>query len=338
DYSCGGAESETTLRRNRTAFAEIGFRPRVLRGVGTPDTSTSVLGQALAMPVLLAPVGSIATFHPDGALACARVATAAGTGTFVGTLSHPAVEEVRAGSTAPLFFQLYVYGDRSWLAALVARVERAGYAAICVTADVAAYGRRERDLHNRYFPRQSAERPNLGDGVHVPDTVNRDDYNAALTWEDVAWLRSVTRLPIMIKGIMTGEDATLAVQAGADLVYVSNHGGRQLDHLPSTVEILPEVCGAVGDRAQIVLDGGIMRGTDVVKCLALGATAVSIGKLMTWGLAAGGEDGLRRTLELLHTEIRTTMANLGAATVADLHPGMLRPVSATAGSAWPADL
>lgn len=338
DYSCGGADSETTLRRNRTAFAEIAFRPRVLRGVGNPDTSTTVLGQPLALPVLLAPVGSIATFHPDGALACARVATEVGTGAFVGTLSHPSIEEVRAGSSAPLFFQLYVYGDRTWMEALLARVEAAGYAGICLTVDISAYGRRERDLHNKYFPRQSAERPNLGVGALVPDIVNCDDYNAALTWDDVSWLRSMTRLPIMVKGIMTAEDAALAVDHGADLVYVSNHGGRQLDHLPSTVEVLPEVCDAVRGRAEVLLDSGIMRGTDVVKALALGATAVSIGKLMAWGLAGGGEAGLRRTLQLLQTEIRTAMANLGVATIGNLNPMLLRPVSAAAGSAWPADL
>ena len=338
DYSCGGAESETTLRRNRTAFAEVAFRPRVLRGVGVPETATTVLGLPLALPVLLAPIGSIATFHPDGALACARVASAAGTGAFVGTLSHPAIEVVKAGSTAPLFFQLYVYGDRSWLEALLQRVERAGYAAICVTVDVSAYGRRERDLHNRYFPRQTAELPNLGVGALVPDIVNRDEFNAALTWEDIAWLRSRTRLPLMVKGIMTGEDAALAVEHGADVVYVSNHGGRQLDHLPATIEVLPEIRDAVGGQAEILLDGGVVRGTDVVKALASGASAVAIGKLMAWGLAAGGEDALRRTLHLLQTEIRTTMANLGVNRISDLDPSLLRPVSGAAGAAWPADL
>lgn len=337
DYSSGGAESEATLRRNRTAFAEWAFRPRVLRGVGEPSTCTDLLGHQLELPVLLAPIGSIATFHPDGALACAHVASGAGTAAFVGTLAHPALEVVRVGSSAPLFFQLYVYGGRDWLDQLVGRVEAAGFEAICVTVDVAAYGRRERDLHNRYFPRQSVERPNLGGGSEMPEIVNRDGYNAALSWDDLAWLRRRTRLPLMVKGVMTGEDAAIAVDHGIDIVYVSNHGGRQLDHALASLEVLPEVVAAVDGRAQVILDSGIMRGTDVVKALALGAQAVAIGKLMAWGLAAGGEPGLRRTLELLQTEMATTMANLGAHSVAELHPGLLRRVSPTSALAWPVE-
>ncbi|WP_158657501.1 alpha-hydroxy acid oxidase [Blastococcus saxobsidens] len=338
DYSCGGAESETTLRRNRTAFAELAFRPRVLMGAGQPDTSATFLGRLLALPVLLAPVGSIATFHPDGALACARVAADAGTGAFVGTLSHPALEVVRSGSTAPLFFQLYVYGDRGWLRDLVSRVEAAGYQGICVTVDVSAYGRRERDLHNRYFPRQSVERPNLGASTDVPGMVHRDAYNAALTWDDLAWLRGVTRLPLIVKGIMSSDDAAIAADHGVDVVYVSNHGGRQLDHALASIDVLPEVVSAVDGRAEVVLDSGIMRGSDVVKALALGARAVAIGKLMAWGLSAGGEAGLLRTLQLLQTEMATTLTNLGVRSVSELHPDLLRRVSPSAASAWPADL
>jgi isopentenyl diphosphate isomerase/L-lactate dehydrogenase-like FMN-dependent dehydrogenase len=338
DYSCGGAESETTLRRNRSSFAELAFRPRVLAGVGRPDTGTSLLGHPLALPVVLAPIGSITTFHPDGALACARVAADAGSGAFVGTLAHPALEAVRAGSTAPLFFQLYVYGDRGWLQQLLRRVESAGYQAICVTVDVSAYGRRERDLHNRFFPRQSVERPNLGASTDVPELVHRDVYNAALTWDDVAWLRNATRLPVMVKGIMTGEDAAIAADHGVDVVYVSNHGGRQLDHALASIDVLPEVVAAVDGRAEVILDSGIMRGTDVVKALALGARAVAIGKLMAWGLAAGGEAGLLRTLDLLRTEIVTTLTNLGVRSLGELGPHLLQRVSPGAASVWPADL
>lgn len=337
DYSSGGAESETTLKRNRAAFSAAAFRPRVLRGSGRPDLSTTFLGHRLSLPVLLAPVGSIATFHPDGALACARVAEAHGTGAFVGTLSAPSLEVVRQGSQAPLFFQVYVYGDRSWLGDLVHRVEAAGYQGLCITVDVAAYGRRERDLSNRYFPRQSVERPNLGGGTLVPDMVNRDDFNAAFTWDDVAWLRTITSLPILIKGILDRDDAVLAVENGVDAVYVSNHGGRQLDHAPSSFEVLPEVVEAVDGRAQVILDSGIMRGTDVVKCLAMGATAVSIGKLMCWGLAAGGDAGLKRVLELLTEEMTVTMSNLGVGSTSELTPHHLRPTQiAFSEHVWPA--
>lgn len=336
DYSSGGAESETTLRRNRAAFSTATFRPRVLRGAVRPDIGTTLLGHRLALPVLLAPVGSIATFHPDGALACARVAQAKGTGAFVGTLSAPSLEAVREGSQAPLIFQVYVYGDRDWLQDLVHRVEAAGYQALCVTVDVAAYGRRERDLRNRYFPRQSVERPNLGAGTSVPDMVNRDDFNAAFTWGDLAWLRTITRLPILIKGILDAEDAVLAVENGVDAVYVSNHGGRQLDHAPSSFEVLPEIVDAVGGRAEVVLDSGIMRGTDVVKCLAMGASAVCIGKLMCWGLAAGGEAGLARVLDLLGEEMTVTLSNLGVRSASELAPQHLRPTQIpTPQNVWP---
>ena len=336
DYSCGGADSETTLRRNRLSFSELAFRPRVLTGPGHPGTGTTLLGHHLELPVLLAPIGTITTFHPDGALACARAAQDAGTGAFVGTLSHPALEVVRAGSRAPLFFQLYVYGNRDWLQRLVERVEGAGYQGLCVTVDVSAYGRRERDLHNQYFPRQHDERPNLGTSTGVAEMVHQEAYNAALTWDDLAWLREVTRLPLMVKGVMTQEDAVIAADHGIDVVYVSNHGGRQLDHAPASIDVLPEIVTAVKGRVEIVLDSGIMRGTDVVKALALGARAVAIGKLMAWGLAAGGESGLLRVLELLRTEMAITMANLGVRSVEELHPGLLQRVSAAAGSAWPA--
>lgn len=335
DYSCGGADSETTLRRNRSAFDHTSFRPRVLGGVGKPDVSTSFLGHRLSLPVMLAPVGSIARFHPDGALACARVAARAGTASFVGTLASPSLEDVKAGADCPLVFQLYVYGNRTWTERLVRRVEEAGYSAICLTVDLAAYGRRERDLHNRFFPRESIERPNLGAAHEAAELVVRDEYNAAFSWKDLAWLREITDLPLILKGILSPEDAALAVEHGANAVYVSNHGGRQLDHAPAAIEVLTEVVEAVGGRAEVVADSGFMRGTDVVKALAMGARAVVIGKLMVWGLAAGGEEGLLRTLDLLKTEIATTAANVGAGCVADLNSRNLRPSLPPDSSPWP---
>lgn len=337
DYSRGGADSETTLRRNRSAFDHMAFRPRVLRGVGKPDVSTTVLGHRLDLPVMLAPVGSIARFHPDGALACARVAERAGSASFVSTLASPSLEEVGASANCPLTLQLYMYGNRSWTERLVRRIEQAGYSALCLTVDLAAYGRRERDLHNRFFPRESIERPNLGSDYEATSLIVRDEYNASFSWEDLTWLRNITDLPLMIKGILSPEDAELAIEHGVNVVYVSNHGGRQLDHAPSAIEVLPEIVDAVAGRAEVIVDSGFMRGTDVVKALAMGARAVSVGKLMAWGLAAGGEGGLLRTLELLKTEISGTMANVGARSVADLSPESLRPSPPPGSAPWPVD-
>lgn len=332
-YSCGGAESETTLRRNRSAFEYIALRPRILQGVGRPDTSTSFLGQNLSLPVMLAPVGSPSHFDPDGALACARAGERAGTGTFVGTLSTPSMEDVRAGADGPLFFQLYVRGDRDWLENIVRRAERAGYEGICLTADSTAYGRRERDLHNRFFPRERGNRPNLGEGII--SAADRGDYQAELTWDDVAWLREATKLPLMVKGILSPEDAEAAVERGVDVVYVSNHGGRQLDHGPATIEVLPEIAQGVAGRARVLVDSGFMRGTDIIKALALGADAVCIGKLMTWGLGAGGVAGLERVLELLQTELRIAMTNIGVKSIADIGPHCIRPTNPPLPDPWP---
>lgn len=338
DFSCGGSESETTLRRNRAAFESIAFRPRVLRDVRRIDTSATFLGHRLALPVTLAPIGSIARFDPDGALAAARAAERAGTASFVGGVSAPSLEEVRAGSACPLIFQLYVRGDREWLGRLIRRAEAAGYDALCLTLDSAVYGRRERDLHNRFFPREGRERPNiegLPAGEGAPDPV---DYQAALTWDDVDWLVTSSRLPLVLKGILTPEDAELAVDHGAAFVHVSNHGGRQLDHAPATIEVLPEIVDAVRGRADVILDSGIMRGSDVVKALCLGARVVAIGKLTTWGLAAGGVEALVRTLDILRTEIGITMAQIGARSVDELDRTAVRSVQPPPAAPWPVGL
>lgn len=336
DYSCGGADSETTLRRNRSAFDHVAFNPRVLGGKGRPSLSTTFLGHRLELPIMLAPVGSIGHFHTDGALACARTAERAGTAAFVGTLASPPLEEVRAGTGGMLFFQLYVYGDRHRTEQLVKRAELAGYSGICVTVDLAAYGRRERDLHNRFSSRESVGRPNLDPGKGADSTLC-DTYNARFSWGDVAWLRELTDLPIILKGILNARDAELAAEFGADVVYVSNHGGRQLDHAPAAIEILPEIVEAARGRVEVVVDSGFMRGTDVIKALAMGAKAVAIGKLMVWGLAAGGEDGLLQTLGLLESEMSSTMANVGAGRVADLCPETLRSSFPPSHSSWPVE-
>jgi isopentenyl diphosphate isomerase/L-lactate dehydrogenase-like FMN-dependent dehydrogenase len=256
DFSAGGAGSETTLRRNRAAFEELAFRPRVLRDVSRVDTTTTFLRRPLALPVMLAPIGSIARFDAAGAVAPARAAERAGTASFVSGVSFPALDEVRAASGCPLVFQLYVRGDRDWLARLVRRTENAGYDALCLTLDNAVNGRRERDLHRRFFPRDNRARPNIEIVLDDAGAVDPDAYQAALTWDDVDWLVETSALPLILKGILTPEDAALAVEHGAAVVHVSNHGGRQLDHAPATIEVLPEIVDAVAGRAEVIVDGG----------------------------------------------------------------------------------
>ncbi|MBI4321055.1 MAG: alpha-hydroxy-acid oxidizing protein [Chloroflexi bacterium] len=323
DFASGGADTETTLRRNRVALERLALCQRVLVDVRERDTSTTFLGKRLSTPVMLAPVGSLGNFHPDASLAVARVAERAGTVAFISTVSPPSLEEVAAGVSSPLVFQLYNYGDRDWVKRIVRRVEAAGYFALCITADVAMYGRRDRDLENRYFPRQAMEtRPNLVDVVGGLPAVQRNQ--AGLSWDYLAWLRDITRLPLILKGVMMADDAARAVEHGVDCVYVSNHGGRQLDHAPATIEVLPEIVQAIAGHAEVLVDSGFVRGTDVVKGLAIGATAVLIGKLLMWGLGADGEEGLARALELLTTEIDVAMALIGARSLSEIGPHVLR--------------
>ena len=339
DFSCGGAESETTLRRNRAGFDEIAFRPRALRGVAHRSTATKFLGFDLALPVMFAPVGSIALFDPNGALAVARVADRVGTIPFVGALNRPSMQDVRAGSDGPLFFQIYVRGDRPWMEALIRRAEDSGYSGLALTVDNATYSRRERDLHNRYLSRSEGGsgggQPNLQGLPEPTGTLKGAEYQADLTWEDVEWMKQVTKLPVMLKGIQDGEDAALAVQHGADVVYVSNHGGRQIDHAPGCIDVLPEVVRSVNGKAEVIIDGGFMRGSDVIKAVAIGAKAVCIGKLMAWGLAAGGEAGLECAMDILKTEITINMGNLGVSSISELTPDCLRPATPPPADVWP---
>ena len=327
DLASGGAESETTLRRNRLAMETYAFRPRLLRGVETPSLRTTFLGHSIDSPVILAPIGSIASFHPDGALAPARVAARRHTISCIGTLAWPSLTEVAAQVPGPHIFQLYVRGDRDWLRALVGRAEDAGYVALCFTADSPGGARRERDLHNRHRLRDDAARPNLpeGGGLGV-------QFQVRFNWDDFDWLRSLTRLPIILKGVLTAEDALLAVEHGADAIYVSNHGGRELDHLPAAMEVLAEIVEAVRGRAEVVVDSGFLRGTDVVKALALGARAVGIGKLQVWGLAAQGERGLEQALEILDEEMRHALRLIGVGTLDELTPSYVRPSAPTRAS------
>jgi isopentenyl diphosphate isomerase/L-lactate dehydrogenase-like FMN-dependent dehydrogenase len=336
DYVAGGAESEVTLRRNRSAFERFAFCPRALRDVSQRDTSIRFLDRRLDLPVMLAPIGSIAHLDPGGARTCARVAERAGIAAFVSTFSSPSLETVSEATQAPLFFQLYVVKNRTTTADLIRRAESAGYGAICITVDTPVPGRRERDLRNGFAVWPSLPRPNVpGQGL-APNVAN--PAQAALTWRDLEWMRGTTGLPLMVKGIMCAEDARIAIEHGVDVVYVSNHGGRELDHAIATIEVLSEIVDEVAGRAEVLIDSGFMRGTDVLKALALGARAVSIGKLTACGLAAGGELGLLRALELLKLEIDVTMAHIGVATIGELTPDVLRRSVPPEPDPWPTGL
>jgi isopentenyl diphosphate isomerase/L-lactate dehydrogenase-like FMN-dependent dehydrogenase len=311
DTLCGGSDSETTLRRNRMAIDCLALRQRVLVDVSKIDMTTTLLGEKLKLPVFIAPVGNFLQIaDPAGAVAVARGAVAAGTTAFISTAAKPSIEEVAKSVDHPLLFQLYVRSDRAWMRGFLDRAKAAGYRAICVTVDRAYYSRRERDIINQYL-----QRADSGDPRH----------QASLTWDDCAWIKQHTKLPLILKGIATAEDAKRAVQIGADVVYVSNHGGRQLDHGQGTIETLPEIVAAVKGKAEVLWDGGVTRGTDVVKAIALGARAVGVGKLQGWALAAGGEQGIVRMFELLAQEIHTTLGLMGVKSLKELNPSWVKP-------------
>ena len=330
DYLSGGSESETTLRRNRLALDSIAFRPRVLNDVASVDATSALLGMPLRIPVFPAPIGSLHLMHPGSAATVVKASAAFGSIPFISTVSSPGLEETAKAADGAKVFQLYIRGDRAWVDDVLDRVVKSGYRALCVTVDVAWYARRERDLINRFNRREFVARANIGQ-------VSQEEefkHQAAITWDFIEHCKQRTKLPIIVKGIATAEDAALAVERGVDAVYVSNHGGRQLDHGMGAIDILPEVVAAVGSRAEVYMDGGICRGTDVVKALALGAKAVGIGKLQGWALAAGGEEGLVRALELLELEVRMTLALLGCASLKELSPRHLR-AAAPVGPAHP---
>ena len=308
DYLVGGSESETTLRRNRLAFDRWGFRPRILRDVSKIDTSTTFLGQRLRIPVMLAPIGSLQVFAPEGGAAAAQAAAEFGTIQVVSSVTLPSLEETAAAGAGPKVFQLYVNGDMAWVKDMLDRVRAAGYIALTLTVDTAIYSRRERPLLNRWSPPTR----------RVPLEGRR--YLTELTWESMDQIKAMWGGPFMLKGVGTAEDAKLAVEHGVDVVWVSNHGGRQLDHALGSLDVLPEVVQAVGDRASIVVDGGIQRATDVLKAIALGADAVAVGRLQAWGLGAAGKDGCLKVLELLEHEMISGMGLLGITSLQQLGP------------------
>jgi glycolate oxidase len=311
DHLSGGSDSETTLLRNRQALDSLALRQRVLVDVRKIDITTTLLGRKLSSPVFLAPVGGFVGFaHPEGACNVARAAVAHGTTAFISTAAKPSLEAAAAAVKEPLIFQLYVRADRKWVEDILDRAKSAGYRALCVCVDRNYYGRRERDI---------IARANVREGFGDPT------FQMGLKWDDLIWMKSHWKVPLIVKGIATAEDAKLSVEHGADVVYVSNHGGRQLDHAQGTIEVLPEVVAAVDGRAEILWDGGVLRGTDVVKGLCLGARAVGVGKMLGWALAAAGEPGLKRMLELMDVEIRTAMGLMGVTSLAQLNPSWVRP-------------
>jgi isopentenyl diphosphate isomerase/L-lactate dehydrogenase-like FMN-dependent dehydrogenase len=312
DYLTGGADSETTLRRNRLALDALALRPRVLKDVSRVDCGAMLFGRPLRIPVVLAPIGSVEVFDPDGAAAAARAAARFGVPTFVSSVSQPGLEATAAAAGGRKIFQLYVRGDAAWVDEHLGRAADAGYEAFCLTVDTAVYSRRERDVAKRYTPAGRRR-----------DVFGRE-YQAALNWDDVKRIKGKLKLPLIIKGIATAEDAERACAEGVDCIYVSNHGGRQLDHGRGAIEILPEVVEAGRGRAQIIIDGGFTRGTDVVKAVALGADAVGIGRLYCYGLAAAGAAGAVRVLELLETEIGIALGLLGVTSLAALDKSYLR--------------
>jgi len=306
DYLRGGTESETTVRRNRLAFDRWAFRPRVLEDMREIDCGGSFLGHKLRLPVLLCPIGSLESFHPDGPRAAMQAAADFGVSLFlssVGTFPLESIAEIPAGNGMKVFC-LYKRGDDEWLDGVVARAIDHGYDAFAITVDSAWYSRRERDIANR-FVKPWRQVPGM-------------EFQKALNWRDIERFKKTYDIPLILKGIATAEDARLAIEVGAEAVYVSNHGGRQLDHGLGSLDVLPEVVDAVRGRATVVVDGGITRGSDIAKARALGADMVGIGRLLCCGLAAGGAAGVVRVLELLEEEARVDLGLLGVGSFGEL--------------------
>jgi 4-hydroxymandelate oxidase len=333
DYYASGAMDEITVQANRRAYDDIYLRYRVLAGVGTRDTSTTVLGQRVALPVLVAPSAFHGLAHPEGERATARGAAAAGTVYVMSSLSNTLLEDVAKVSTGLRWFQLYVYKDRGVTRSLVERAEAAGYTALELTTDAPVWGQREADIRNHFHLPGGLTVKNLAgaDAAALPEVGQESGLTAYvarllddnLTWRDVEWLRSITRLPVLVKGIARGDDAQRALDCGAAGVVVSNHGGRQLDTARPTIRALPEVVQAVAGRAEVLVDGGIRRGTDVLKALALGARAVQVGRPILWGLAVEGEAGVHNVLDILRREFDQAMALCGCRNREEITPDLI---------------
>lgn len=350
DYLDGGPDDEITLRDNRAAFQDIVFKPRHAVTIPACDLGTSVLGIDLDLPFMLAPVGYSRLMHPHGELGAARAAGRAGTAYILSTVSGYALEDVRAAASGPLFYQLYLIGGRGAAEAAIARAQAAGYKALVITIDTPLAGNREKDFRNGAAQligkNVFAKLPHLpevlmhpgwlaghvidGGMTHLPNVVipgrggmplaqvNSSHGGSAVSWKDFPWIREQWRGPIVVKGVMTVEDARRSVDEGAAAIVVSNHGGRQLDGVDASVRALPAIVSAVGTQAEIWLDSGIRRGSDIVKALCLGAKAVICGRAYAYGLAAGGEPGIDKAIDILRNDLARTLKLLGCARVSDL--------------------
>lgn len=335
DYIAGGATDEITLRRTRSAYDHIALRPRVLTGTAAVDLSTTVLGHKIAAPFMTSPAGGHGKAHPDAELATARAAAKFGTIMSMSANGTYTLEQVAETVDGPRFYQCYFYRNRETMAGMVKRAEAAGYNALIVTLDSSWPSKRERNIRNdygnrnrprpNYTPEQIREAEQMAAKVKFDaGLTSRGQNDPGATWDDLKWLREITDMPIVFKGILTAEDASIAAAYGLNGIIVSNHGGRNLDTAITTIEALPEIAEAAGDKVEVYLDGGIRRGADVVKALALGAKAVMFGRPIFWGLSYDGADGLYGLMEVLRDEIESTMVLCGRPNVASLDSTLIR--------------
>ena len=329
DFIAGGATDEITIRRTRAVFDSIMLRPRMMVDVDQRSLATTVLGQDIALPVMLDPAGNHSAAHPEAEIATVKAAGAAGTLMVLSSHASRTLEDVAASASGPLWFQQYFFKDRGLTLEMAARAEEAGYSAICMTLDAKIKPKRERNIRNDYVGGDSPNYAQLDLGTHTwkfaadAPAGPSDIRDVASTWDDLDWFASSIQLPVVVKGIMAGEDGKASAECGASDVVVSNHGARQLDTTFASIEVLPEVAEQVAGRIEVYFDGGIRRGADVLKAVALGARAVMIGRPMFWGLAVDGEAGLRRVVRILADELRMAMGMCGRPTLETVDAGLL---------------
>jgi len=332
DYYASGAEDQYTLKLNRTAFEEYRLKPRILVDVSKQDLSTTVLGHKLTMPIMVAPTAMQKMAHPEGELATARAAASMGTAMTLSSWATSSVEEVNSVGPGLRFFQLYVYKNRTVVEQLVRRAEKAGFKAIALTVDTPRLGRREADIKNRFVLPPGLTLKNF-EGLDLGTMSKTSDSGLAsyvagqidrsLTWKDIQWLQTITSLPIFVKGVMSAADTKLAIRHGAQGIIVSNHGARQLDYVCATIQALEEVVIASEGKIPVFLDGGVRRGTDVLKALALGAKGIFIGRPVVYGLASSGEAGVKKVLTMLRDELELAMALVGCPSVKDINRSII---------------